>query len=135
LHPESLEREGLTAALERQAAAIRARHDIAVVTDLCSDPAGTLEVQEALYRIAQEAMHNTVKHAGAQRLSVRLACDASKAVLDVVDDGIGFDPSGPFPGHLGHRSMRERAERVGGSIQIESRPGQGTRIHAVLPLT
>lgn len=48
--------------------------------------------------------------------------------LDVSDDGVGFDPTGSFPGHLGLRSMRERAESLGGTLQIESAPGEGTRI-------
>jgi PAS domain S-box-containing protein len=135
LHPESLEREGLPAALEKQAAAIRARHGLIVESDLCIPFEAPLPVQEALYRIAQEAMHNTVKHARARRLTLRLAQEEGTVTLEICDDGEGFDPSGPFPGHLGHRSMRERAEGLGGTLTIESAPGQGTCIHASLPVT
>ena len=76
LRPESLETEGLVAALEKQAAALRARHGIAVDAELCDEPDVPLEVKEALYRIAQEALHNTVKHARASRVDLRLTCDA-----------------------------------------------------------
>lgn len=134
LHPETLEREGLVAALERQAVAIRARHGLTVECYLDETLDAPLHVQEALFRIAQEAIHNTVKHARAQRLSVRLAGDEQAIVMDVCDDGVGFDPSGPFPGHLGHRSMRERAESVGGRFTIESAPDRGTCVRVNLSL-
>jgi PAS domain S-box-containing protein len=133
LHPESLEREGLAVALEKQAAAVRARHGLTVETDLCGTLVAPLEVQDVLFRIAQEAMHNTVKHARAGRLSVRLDCDDGGVRLDICDDGVGFDPAGPFPGHLGHRSMRDRAERIGAALSIESSPGHGTCVRVWVP--
>ncbi|MGH2599363.1 MAG: PAS domain S-box protein [Dehalococcoidia bacterium] len=133
LHPESLEREGLAVALEKQAAAVRARHGIRVETDLTAELDATLEVQEALFRIAQEAMNNAVKHARAHRLIVRLRQDGATMVLDVEDDGVGFDPSGRFPGHFGHRSMRERAQALGGTLSIDSALGEGAHIRASIP--
>lgn len=135
LHPESLEREGLPAALEKQATAIRTRHGLHVEVDLCEPFEAPLQVQEALYRVAQEAMHNTVKHARARRLTVRLSQENENATLEICDDGVGFDPSGPFPGHLGHRSMRERTTALRGTLSIESTPGTGTCIRVQLPLT
>jgi len=54
--------------------------------------------------------------------------------LEISDDGVGFDPEGDFPGHLGLRSMRERALRLGGVLEVESSPGGGTRIRARIPL-
>jgi signal transduction histidine kinase len=133
LRPESLETEGLVAALEKQAAALRARHEIAVETSLCDEPEASLEVKEAVYRIAQEALHNTVKHARAGHVQVRMTCASELITLEVSDDGVGFDPEEDFPGHLGLRSMRERAQRLGGKIELESSPGKGTRIRVRIP--
>jgi PAS domain S-box-containing protein len=130
LRPESLETEGLVAALTKQAAPLSARHGIEVHTDLCDEPALPLDIKEALYRIAQEALHNTVKHAQARRVDLRLADQAGTIVLEVCDDGKGFNPAGPFPGHLGLRSMCERATQLGGTLQIESAPGRGTCVRA-----
>jgi PAS domain S-box-containing protein len=133
LRPESLEMEGLVAALNKQAAALRARREIEVKLELCDEPDIPLETKEALYRIAQEALQNAVKHARPSRLDVRLVCDAESIVLEVCDDGVGFDPIASFPGHLGLRSMRERATRRGGTLDIVSAPGGGTRIRACVP--
>jgi PAS domain S-box-containing protein len=133
LMPESLENEGLVAALEKQAAALRARHGIEVHTALCDEPDGPLWVKDALYRIAQEALHNTTKHARAENVGLLLEQETEGIMLEVRDDGIGFDPSGSFPGHLGLESMRERAERLGGTLEVESRPGNGTRILVRVP--
>ena len=135
LRPESLENEGIVTALTKQAAALRARHQIEVRTELCDEPELPLEIKEALYRIAQEALHNIVKHARARRVEVRLECNPNEITLDVCDDGAGFDPSGSFPGYLGLPSMRERAARLGGNLQVESAPGQGTRLCARIPRT
>jgi signal transduction histidine kinase len=133
LRPESLEQEGLVAALAKQAAALRARHSIDVETDLAEEPAIGLDAKEALYRIAQEAMHNTVKHARASRVSLRLGTNAAGVSLEVRDNGLGFDPGGDFPGHLGLRSMRERAERLGGGLTVESAPDRGVVIRVAIP--
>ena len=135
LRPESLEREGLTVALEKLAAAIRARDGLAVDLDLCPEPDAPLEVQDALYRIAQEALNNILKHANAHRVSLALLREPDAITLDVRDDGVGFDPSGHFPGHLGQRTMRERAARLGGSLEIDSAPGQGARVRVRVPIT
>ncbi len=133
LRPESLEREGLVAALSRQGAALQARHDITVQTDLCEEPALPLKVKQELYRIAQEAMHNTVKHAHARQVVLHLEQTAGGVTLEVRDDGAGFDPNASFPGHLGLQSMRERITNLGGTLQIESTPGAGTCICVCIP--
>jgi signal transduction histidine kinase len=86
-----------------------------------------------LYRIAQEALQNTVKHARADRLDVRLIRESEGLKLEVCDNGVGFDPLAAYPGHLGLRSMRERAQRAGGSLDIVSAPGRGTQIRARIP--
>jgi PAS domain S-box-containing protein len=134
LRPESLESEGLIAALEKQAAALRARHEIPVrVTTLCEEPDMPPEAKDALYRVAQEALHNTVKHARANHAEIRLKCSTEGVVLEIIDDGAGFDSSSDFPGHLGLHSMRERAERLGGTLDVESKSRRGTRIVTRIP--
>ncbi len=125
---------GLVAALEKQAAALRARHEIEVQALLCEEPEASPEAKEALYRIAQEALHNTVKHARANNVEIRMSCTSGWIDLEVSDDGVGFDARGEFPGHLGLRSMGERAERLGGTLEVEAAPGSGTRIHAHIPV-
>jgi PAS domain S-box-containing protein len=134
LRPEALDSEGLTGVLEQQAAALRIRHGLEATVTLCHEPSAPLDVKEAVFRIAQEALNNIVKHARATHLRLDLACDARELTLDVRDDGRGFDPDGSFPGHLGLRTMRERAARLGGSVRIESIPAGGTRVVARVPL-
>jgi signal transduction histidine kinase len=134
LRPESLEQEGLVGALEKQAAAVQARHGLRVHLALAGEPELPSPSKEALYRVAQEALHNAAKHAGARSLEVGLDTADGEVRLVVTDDGRGFDPGGEFPGHLGLRSMRERTAAVGGTLEIDSAPGLGTRLRARVPL-
>lgn len=131
LRPESLQQEGLVAALTKQADSLRVRHQIEVECRLGEEPEVSLEAKEALYRIAQEALHNVAKHARARRVTLELVHGDGQVRLAVCDDGVGFDPGGPFPGHLGLESMRERAARLGGGLAVESSPGHGAcvRVH------
>jgi len=130
VRPASLETEGLVAALTKQAAPLSARHGIEVHTDLCDEPALPLDIKEALYRIAQEALPNTVKHAQSGRVDVRLADRAGTIVVEVCDDGRGFNPDRAMPGGRGLRSRSERATQLAGTVQSESAPGRGTCVRA-----
>src|SRR5215207_323937 len=113
---------------------VQALHELAVHLTLCdAEPDAPLEVKEALYRIAQEALNNTVKHAQAEGVELRLEQEAGGILLEVRDDGEGFDPAGSFPGHLGLKSMRERVARLGGMLRIESAPREGTQVRAQIP--
>lgn len=134
LRPESLQSEGLIRAIEKRASAIRARHRLQVDLQLDDEPETSLEIKEALYRITQEAMHNTVKHAGARTIIVRLICHDGSICLEIIDDGRGFDTAASFPGHLGLRSMPERARALGGVFTIDSSVGGGTRISVAIPV-
>jgi PAS domain S-box-containing protein len=133
LRPESLQMEGLVTALAKQSAAVHVRDVVEISTDLCAEPDVPLETKEAIYRIAQEALHNAVKHAQAGRLDLQLYRSGENIVLEISDDGVGFDPTMAFPGHLGLRSMYERATRLGGTLEIYSSPGDGTHIRAQFP--
>jgi signal transduction histidine kinase len=133
LRPESLEVEGLVAALSRQVAVLRTRHKLIVNVDIEEDLRLSLEMKQALYRIAQEALHNIVKHARASVVELHLSEMADEVILEVRDNGKGFDTSASFPGHLGLRSMRERATKMGGTFTIESLPGQGTCMVVRIP--
>jgi signal transduction histidine kinase len=133
LRPDSLEREGLVAALTKQTAALQGRHSLDVLTAFPEEPALPIEVKEALYRIAQEALNNVIKHARARCVAVRLEEEEWGILLEVQDDGIGFDARAEYPGHLGLRTMQERVARLGGSLELESEPGRGTRLRARIP--
>ena len=133
LRPDALETEGLVRLLEQQAAALRSRHGISVTTDFDAEPAVAMPVKEMLYRIAQESLHNTTKHARATSVTLSMRHHEETIVLDVIDDGVGFDPDATFPGHLGLRSMRERVSRHGATITITSAPEAGTRIRVTAP--
>jgi signal transduction histidine kinase len=134
LRPDALAQEGLVSALDKRAAALHSRYGIEVETDLSEEPQLPLEVKETLYRVAQEALNNVIKHARAQRVAVQLV-EEEELVLLVEDDGIGFEPQTEYPGHIGLHTMQERMEEIGGTLSIESVPGHGTRVRARAPLT
>lgn len=94
---------------------------------------GTPEVGTALYRIAQEAISNAHRHAGAAHVAMRLRRDGSDVVLAVEDDGRGFDPERTRGRGLGLSSMAARAEALGGRLRIDARPGEGSTIEARVP--
>ncbi len=106
-----------------------------------ADPVPRLSehVEIALYRIAQEALQNLVKHAAASSAEVELRCDESRVLLRVRDNGRGFDVDArahePESASYGLRSMAERAELIGGRLTVTSRPGLGTTVTATVPLS
>ncbi len=91
-------------------------------------------IEAALYRICQEALANVARHAGAERVTVRLVSTPEKVRLAVEDDGRGFDVSGIPADRHGILGMRERAERLGGRLELRSVPGGGTGVEATVPL-
>ena len=134
LHPKELESVGLVEALTRHALAVGSRHDLTVELDLCIEPDLPFDSKETLYRIAQEALHNVARHAQARRAMLHLSQVGTNVMLQIEDDGIGFDPTAAFPGHLGLQSMQERAQRLGGTVEIKSVPAWGTSVLASLPM-
>jgi signal transduction histidine kinase len=133
LRPESLRTEGLVAALGKLVNALDARHQLEVRLEAGDEPEVAIEVKESLYRIAQEAMNNIAKHARAAHVEIRLSNANGTLLLNISDDGAGFDTGADYPGHLGMHTMRERAEKAGGRFAIDSAPNAGTRIQVTIP--
>jgi PAS domain S-box-containing protein len=134
LRPGNLEQDGLIHALKTHSAALQARLALPIVvkgTELADRL--PIEIEEVLYRIAQEALHNVVKHAAAQQVRLELGLDGGDVRLAIVDDGVGFDPAAVGDGRLGLTGMRARAARIGAVLDIASRPGHGTTIAAIVP--
>ena len=144
LAPPDLEGASLAAALERLCTSATARAGIPVTFhEVGSLPALPTPVEVALLRIAQGSLGNVTAHAHATRAQVTLTGMDTAVTLDVVDDGIGFDPDAPVPttptspgqGGFGLRSMRSRAADLGGVLSVESRPGRGAAVSVVFELT
>ena len=134
LRPEALADVGLVGALDRQLDGLELRHGLTTVRELGEEPSLPFAAKQVLLRVVQEALHNVVKHARAQRVEVRVREADGRVHLRVADDGVGFDTDASFPGHLGHTSMRERLAALGGQLRLHSRPGEGTVIEAEAPL-
>lgn len=128
LRPKSLEQDGLEQALRTHAASVQGRTGLSVTVeaDLGLPERLPIEVEEALYRIAQEALHNVVKHASAASVRILLARAGGEVRLSVADDGIGFDPAKTPRGHIGLVGMQQRAERIGAQFDVTTRSGAGT---------
>lgn len=135
LRPGGLAEEGLVAALTKHAAAISARERLAIDVQGPSDrlPLGA-DAEEHLYRIGQEALANVARHAHATHALVTVTNSSDTVVLEVRDDGSGFDPNVPYAGHLGLESMRGRAAEIGADIRVESDPACGTSVRIELSI-
>jgi two-component system NarL family sensor kinase len=93
-----------------------------------------VRLEVGLYRIAQEALTNIARHAGASEVSIELATTPAEVRLIIEDDGQGFDPADVPPGRYGLIGLNERTKLLGGSLQLKSCPGTGTRIEVAIPL-
>jgi signal transduction histidine kinase len=130
LRPDSLVEAEIDYLLNQLGESITGRSRVPVtvaVTGRCTVP---VEVKVALYRIAQEALNNVAKHAGAKAAKVKLLCRAGRVTLQVSDDGKGFNTRGIPPNSLGLNIMRERAREIGASLSVGSKAGEGTTIKA-----
>ncbi|MBX3015660.1 MAG: GAF domain-containing protein [Caldilineaceae bacterium] len=141
LRPPDLEKEGLVGALHKRLNAVEKRAGVearlitqGIITDL------PVELEENLYRIAQEALANALKHADAQHVTVQLAAQAGQVTLEVGDDGCGFDPelitasADGDTGGMGLMTMRERTEKLNGIFTIISAPGLGATVRVQIPI-
>jgi len=132
LRPSALANLGLTVSLQALCNEMAERLDVPVdarLTDVSLSPQADL----AIYRFVQEALTNIGKHAEATSVTVTLGPSGDRAVVEVRDDGAGFDTTLPRPGHHGLTGMRFRAETMGGRVTVTSAPGQGTLLRAEFP--
>jgi signal transduction histidine kinase len=135
LRPADLDADGLVATLRKHVDVLRSVH--ATEIDFKENGYQSLEpaVEREIYRVAQEAIGNALKHAKARRIRVELGLANGTANLTIADDGTGFDPDAPHARatRLGITSMEERAEAIGGQLRIESGP-KGTRVQLEVPV-
>lgn len=139
LRPPSLDELGLSAAIESHVRHLAETTDVRI--DVRADPVGRLgspEAELALYRIVQEALSNALRHGRPDAIAVRLERKGAAVTAGVFDDGVGFDPDAMAAGQssdrgLGLFGMRERAEYVGGRVEVASRPGDGTAVRVAVP--
>jgi signal transduction histidine kinase len=130
LRPASLEEDGLAATLRKHVEMLERVHDRAIEMRVTGSARTAPEDAAEVLRIAQEAMTNALRHAGAARIEVRIHARDGRLTLTVADDGAGFDPDAPGlrSRRLGLTSMEERARALGGTLAIVSRPGEGTTV-------
>ncbi|QKW33407.1 sensor histidine kinase [Actinomadura sp. NAK00032] len=134
LAPPVLERSSLTDALRRITESAAARSASRMRFETSGEPLELpTEYEVALVRIAQGALGNAAQHSGAENVGVTLTYLDDMVVLDVYDDGHGFDPAAPGDGY-GLRAMRERARALGGTLEVESAKDEGTAVVATLPV-
>jgi len=131
LRPPALEQEGLAGALQLRLESVEERAGMKARLLVEQEADLPMLVEDALYRIAQEALNNALKHAAATVVTVQLHINSEQVTLEVADNGRGFDPDTTNDmGGMGLASMRERVERQGGSLTILSAPGEGTKVTA-----
>ena len=138
LRPSALDRVGLIGALEQYVQEFERRYGLEVQFegDLPEPANLSPEIETSLYRIVQEALTNVARHAQAQSVSVLLQMREGQIVTTIEDDGKGFDPAqAPKNGRLGLFGMQERAAMLGGSLHVESAPGEGTTVFMKIPLS
>ncbi|MPY62182.1 GAF domain-containing sensor histidine kinase [Streptomyces spongiae] len=135
LRPAGLDEDGLVATLRTQVHVLDRAHSARVAFASRGVRALPAAQEEAMLRVAQEALHNALRHSGAERVDVALERHDGAAVLRVTDDGSGFDPASIRRAgrHLGLVSMRDRASGVGGRLTVKSAPGKGTTIEMEVP--
>jgi signal transduction histidine kinase/ligand-binding sensor domain-containing protein len=138
LRASALEGRDLAAALNSGAQMWIAGSGVQVEVDVSGVHSSLPEdMEQHLLRIAQEAVTNVLKHAGARKIWVKLHMEARKLYLRIADDGHGFEQQDAFSslgGHFGLIGMRERAERLGGELHLASHPGEGTQVEVMVPL-
>jgi len=135
LRPAELERDGLAGALRKEVDLLGRMHGASIYLDI--DPGFTIDTGDrelALLRIVHEALHNAVRHAHAEHVTVRVGGENGTVIVEVADDGVGFDPDSAElrSRHLGLTSMEERARELRGRLRIDSKPGTGTTVRVEL---
>ena len=135
LRPADLEAEGLVTTLIKHAEVVRRVFGQDIDVRVASEQRLGPDVELELFRIAQEALSNALKHAAASKIEVIVDLEADPARLEIIDDGSGFDPESPAirARHLGLTSMEERAESIGAKLRIDAASGPGTTVAVEVP--
>lgn len=135
LRPPVLAAEGLAIALAKHVDVLRRANKREIELEVSGDLPIADHVEDEAFRIAQEALHNALRHSDAEHIAVALRSDADGLTLTIADDGSGFDADAPAvrSRRLGLTTMAERARTAGGALAIESGPGAGTTIRLRIP--
>lgn len=127
LRPPILEKEGLAVALQSRLEAVEGRAGLETRFHCEGEQRFSAQIEEDVYRIAQEALNNILKHSNAHCITLNLELKEDHLSLEVIDDGVGFDLQ-KIEGGMGLTNMRERATQLGGQLYVQSKPGNGTTI-------
>jgi signal transduction histidine kinase len=133
LRPAALEFEGLAVALGKHVDVLRRTHGRAIGLEVDGAAPVPAAVEADIFRIAQEALHNALRHARAEHIDVRLRCEPGRVQLAVSDDGDGFARDAVRSRSLGLTTMAERARAAGGTLEIDTAPGAGTTVRLQVP--
>jgi NarL family two-component system sensor histidine kinase LiaS len=133
LRPQTMDGQNLADVLREYAVEWAHRSGIEIEVDIEQKDLLSLESEQTLYRIAQEALANVARHSAANHVDLLLRDEDGVVTMEITDDGCGFDPRGEHAG-MGLASMRERAEVLNGESVIESEPGRGSHISVILPV-
>ena len=134
LRPPILDEVGLAGALRARLDTVERRSGLVCDFTVEAVDALSSDVETGLYRIGQEALNNVLRHANAANVTVALRQNAGRVRLEIVDDGAGFDPGAARNQGYGLQSMRERAAQLGGTLVLQSAPGQGARVIVEVPV-
>ncbi|SFR00032.1 Histidine kinase-, DNA gyrase B-, and HSP90-like ATPase [Lentzea waywayandensis] len=136
LRPNALREDGLAEAVRKQSAAIASREGVAIAVE---GPGYRLSLAESaeteLFRVVQEAVHNSIKHARPDRINILIEEVHGNVLIEVVDDGTGFDPAAVSTGGMGLTGMRERVQRIGGELEVDSSPEGSTTVRVTISTT
>ncbi|MFC7645899.1 sensor histidine kinase [Streptosporangium lutulentum] len=133
LRPAELDRHGLAETLRKHVRLLDRLHPASFTFEESSVCALEPTTEVAVLRVAQEALHNASRHSAAGTVSVRLGCEGGRVVLEIRDDGAGFDVEAATGRGLGIASMGDRAQALGGAVRVRSEPGHGTLVRMEVP--
>jgi signal transduction histidine kinase len=134
LRPMMLEKEGLASALRARLVAVEGRAGLKTEVLVEGERRLPIQIEEELYRIAQEGLNNVIKHAKASEVRIHITYEENAVRLQMTDDGIGFDTQiAHSDGGVGLPSIQERVKQLGGNLEIESTLGEGTHLNVRIP--
>ena len=133
LEPVDIDRDGLVSTIQQRLASVEGRSGIQARMVTEGEILLSTDKETEVYYIVEEALNNILKHANAKSVLVKMKPRKESIFLEIVDDGVGFDPDNVKIGGKGLRNIKERAKRIKGKLKIVSSPKQGTKITLVIP--